>query len=43
MTRRYDCSRAPEEERIGMQDGAIWIEAMTGTLKRLDALRVQPG
>src|SRR5215469_10293724 len=32
----YDCSRAPEEERIGMQDGRIWIGAMTNTLERLD-------
>ena len=38
VTERYDCSRAPEQERIGMRDGAVWIGAMTATLKRLDAL-----
>jgi hypothetical protein len=38
VTERYDCSRAPEEERIGMRDGAVWIESMTATLNRLDAL-----
>jgi hypothetical protein len=41
VTERYDCSRAPEEERVGMQDGAVWIDAMTGTLMRLDALCAQ--
>jgi hypothetical protein len=43
VTERYDCSRAPENERIGMQDGAIWIDAMNATLKRLDALCAYPG
>ena len=38
VTEIYDCSRAPEQERIGMDDGNIWIEAMTSTLERLDAL-----
>jgi uncharacterized protein YndB with AHSA1/START domain len=38
VTEIYDCSRAPAEERVGMEDGKIWIEAMTATLERLDAL-----
>ena len=42
VTQRYDCSRTPEEARIGMRDGAVWIDAMTATLKRLDALCVYP-
>jgi uncharacterized protein YndB with AHSA1/START domain len=42
VTERYDCSRAPEEERIGMQDGAAWMDAMTATLRRLDALCAHP-
>jgi hypothetical protein len=32
----YDCSRAPEEERAGMDNGRVWIESMAGTLERLD-------
>lgn len=35
VTETYDCSRAPEDERIGMQDGAVWTEAMTDSLQRL--------
>lgn len=33
-----DCSRAPEDERQGMEDGKVWIESMTETLERLDKL-----
>lgn len=36
VTESYDCSRAPESERIGMDNGRIWVEAMTATLQRLD-------
>jgi len=40
VTEIYDCSRAPEEERAGMDNGKCWIESMTETLERLDgALR----
>jgi uncharacterized protein YndB with AHSA1/START domain len=42
VTERYDCSRAPEEHRAGMQDGAVWAESMAATLQRLDALCAQP-
>jgi hypothetical protein len=38
VTEIYDCSRAPEEEQMSMQNGRIWIEAMTETLERLDKL-----
>ena len=38
VTEIYDCSRAPEEERAGMDNGKVWIEAMAQTLERLDAL-----
>ena len=34
----YDCSLAPEDERRAMDDGRVWLEAMTETLERLDAL-----
>jgi uncharacterized protein YndB with AHSA1/START domain len=32
----YDCSAAPEDARVGMNNGRIWIGAMTKTLERLD-------
>jgi hypothetical protein len=38
VTEIYDCSRAPEEERAGMDNGNIWAGAMAETLERLDAL-----
>ena len=38
VTEIYDCSRAPEDERIGMDNGGIWVESMARTLERLDAL-----
>ncbi len=40
VTEIYDCSRVPDRQREGMKDGRIWIEAMTRTLERLDALCV---
>ncbi|MGP7999260.1 MAG: hypothetical protein ACLPKI_18385 [Streptosporangiaceae bacterium] len=44
VTEIYDCSRAPEEERIGMDNGSVWAESMARTLERLDALCTrQPG
>jgi hypothetical protein len=43
VTEIYDCSRAPEEERAGMDNGKIWIEAMAKTLEWLDALCTRPG
>lgn len=38
VTEIYDCSRAPEEERAGMDDGKVWAGAMADTLERLAAL-----
>lgn len=38
VTEIYDCSRVPEKERAGMDNGKIWIESMARTLERLDAL-----
>jgi hypothetical protein len=38
VTEIYDCSRATEDERRGMEDGKVWIESMTETLERLDKL-----
>jgi RNA polymerase sigma-70 factor, ECF subfamily len=37
VTEIYDCSRAPDDRRRGMQDGKVWAGAMARTLERLDA------
>lgn len=38
VTEIYDCSRAPEDERRGMDNGNLWVESMHATLERLDSL-----
>jgi len=38
VTETYDCSAVPEHERRGMDNGTVWLESMTNTLERLDAL-----
>lgn len=38
VTESFDCSNAPAEERAPIDDGRIWIKAITETLQRLDAL-----
>jgi hypothetical protein len=38
VTHRYDCSRVPEEDRVSMDGGRIWIDAMARTLQHLDEL-----
>ena len=43
VTEIYDCSRAPEEERAGMDNGKVWIQSMAETLERLDALCARQG
>ncbi len=43
VTEIYDCSRAPADERAEMKNGQVWIESMTRTLERLDALCTRPG
>ena len=41
VTEIYDCSRAPEEERAGMDNGNVWVPAMAQTLERLDSVCAQ--
>lgn len=43
VTEIYDCSRAPEKERAGMDNGRVWLESMAKTLERLDALCTRQG
>jgi hypothetical protein len=43
VTEIYDCSRAPEAERAGMDNGKVWAKAMAETLGRLDNLCTRPG
>jgi len=38
VTEIYDCSQAPEKQRLGMENGRVWITSMTKTLARLDDL-----
>jgi uncharacterized protein YndB with AHSA1/START domain len=38
VTEIYDCSRAPQEEREDMDNGRVWMESMTSTLKKLESL-----
>ena len=38
VTEIYDCSHAPAQERLEMDNGNIWAEDMAKTLARLDAL-----
>lgn len=35
VTEAYDCSRAPADERDGMQGGQVWVSGMERTLERL--------
>jgi hypothetical protein len=37
VTEIYDCSRAPADARLNLDDGKIWAEGMARTLERLDA------
>jgi uncharacterized protein YndB with AHSA1/START domain len=36
VTEMFDCSRSPEEFRLGMDNGDIWGNSMRATLERLD-------
>jgi hypothetical protein len=38
VTEIYDCTAAPPEVRTAVSNGETWIESMTTTLARLDAL-----
>lgn len=42
VTEIFDCSRWPAGERAGIENGRIWIEAMTKTLTRLDEVCTGP-
>ena len=40
----FDCSRVPEDQRVDIDNGTIWVESMHQTLERLDQLCTsQPG
>lgn len=42
VTETFDCARWPERERVeDLDNGRIWIEAMTKTLQRLDEVCTQ--
>jgi hypothetical protein len=41
VTEIYDCSAAPESERLDMDNGAVWAEDMAASLERLDAICTQ--
>jgi hypothetical protein len=41
VTEVFDCSSAPAELREATQNGETWIDSMTATLARLDALCTQ--
>ena len=38
VTEIFDCSRVPEDQRVDINYGNIWVESMHGTLKCLDRL-----
>jgi hypothetical protein len=44
VTEIFDCSRVPEDQRVDIDNGNIWVESMHRTLERLDRLCTsQPG
>ena len=44
VTEIFDCSRVPEDQRVDIDHGDIWVEVMHRTLERLDRLCTgQPG
>lgn len=38
VTEIFDCSRVPEDQRVDIDNGNIWVEGMHQTLARLDQL-----
>jgi uncharacterized protein YndB with AHSA1/START domain len=38
VTEIFDCSRSPEDLREAVKGGAVWVDAMTASLERLDEL-----
>ena len=44
VTETFDCSQVPEDQRVDIDNGNIWVEGMHQTLERLDQLCTsQPG
>jgi hypothetical protein len=43
LTEIYDCSGSPDEVRAAVDNGNGWIEGMTKTLERVDALCTKTG
>lgn len=42
VTETFDCSRVPEDQRVDIDNGNIWVESMHRTLERLDQLCTRP-
>ncbi len=42
VTEIFDCSQVPEDERVDIDNGTIWVDSMTRTLERLDRLCARP-
>jgi len=38
VTEIFDCSRVPENQRVDIDNGNIWVESMHRTLERLNQL-----
>lgn len=38
VTEIFDCSRVPEDQRVDIDNGAIWVDDIRDTLARLDQL-----
>jgi hypothetical protein len=36
VTEIFDCSRVPEDQRVDIDYGRIWVKSMAATLERLD-------
>jgi hypothetical protein len=43
VTEIFDCSRVPEDQRVDIDNGNIWVEDMHQTLDRLDQPVTRPG
>jgi len=43
VTEIFDCSQVPEDQRVDIDYGRIWVESMGATLERLDALCARHG
>ena len=42
VTEIFDCSRVPEDQRVDIDYGNIWVDSMRRTLERLDQLCTRP-